>query len=195
MDLLGDLEVSDKGVDEEINEEDYDPRTLEEMKERSEPQFYDAEDIPDLTVLEAKPCQASKASKMLQDAIVAELENEVTEVQEIDFMSPDKERDERAYGYGIVGQRMQRRMPLKQPYEQMLQAHMVKLRHRIEKKVRKYKRNGNEEKLRKYLREKWAIEGMQVKGFEFQTVLVVHDRFVRLDLVPTHYNYPDFYRF
>ena len=110
-------------------------------------------------------------------------------------MSPDKERDERAYGYGIVGQRMQRRMPLKQPYEQMLQAHMVKLRHRIEKKVRKYKRNGNEEKLRKYLREKWAIEGMQVKGFEFQTVLVVHDRFVRLDLVPTHYNYPDFYRF
>ena len=110
-------------------------------------------------------------------------------------MSPDKERDERAYGYGIVGQRMQRRMPLKQPYEQMLQAHMVKLRHRIEKKVRKYKRNGNEEKLRKYLREKWAIEGMQDKGFEFQTVLMVHDRYVRLDLVPTHYNFPDFYRF
>ena len=65
MDILGDLEVSDKGADEDLNEEDYDPRTLEEMKERSEPQFYDPEDIPDLTLFEAKPCQVSKASKML----------------------------------------------------------------------------------------------------------------------------------
>ena len=38
MDLLHNLEVSDKeGDEEQLAEEDYDPKTLEEMKERAEP--------------------------------------------------------------------------------------------------------------------------------------------------------------
>ena len=37
---------------------------------------------------------------------------------------------------------------------------MVKLKSRIEKKVRKYTRNGDNIKLRKYLRERWAIIAM-----------------------------------
>ena len=86
-------------------------------------------------------------------------------------------------------------MPLREPYEKMLQGHMVKLEHRIAKKVRKYTRSGDQVKLRKYQREMWAILGMKEKGFEFQTVLNVHEKFVRLDIVPTHYNYPEFYRF
>lgn len=72
---------------------------------------------------------------------------------------------------------------------------MVKLYGRIERKVRKYGRNGDQVKLRKYLREKWAIEGMKDKGLEFSTVLTVHERYVNIDLVPSHYNFPDFYRY
>ena len=41
----------------------------------------------------------------------------------------------------------------------------------------------------------WAIIAMKDKGFEFQTVLHVLERFVRLDMVPTHYNYPEFFQY
>ena len=52
-----------------------------------------------------------------------------------------------------------------------------------------------ERQLRKYEREQWAVVGMNEQNFEFKCVLEVYDRFVKLDLVPTHYNYPEFYRF
>ena len=52
-----------------------------------------------------------------------------------------------------------------------------------------------EKMLRKYERELWAIIGMKEHNFEYQSVLAVYDRYVKLDLVPTHYNYPEFYRF
>ena len=41
----------------------------------------------------------------------------------------------------------------------------------------------------------WAIIAMKENGFEFATVLEVHEKYLRLDLVPTHYNYPEFYRY
>ena len=41
----------------------------------------------------------------------------------------------------------------------------------------------------------WAIIAMKEKGFEFQTVLEVHEKYLRLDLVPMNYNYPEFYRY
>ena len=72
---------------------------------------------------------------------------------------------------------------------------MQLLKQRIEQKVVYYTHRRNSEKLRKYLREKWAIIGMLDHNFEFQTVVHVHARFVRLDIVPTHYDYPEFYLF
>ena len=70
---------------------------------------------------------------------------------------------------------------------------MTKLKEQILRKIIYYTQVKNSEKLRKYQREKWAIIGMYDHNFEFQTVVHVHARFVRLDMVPTHYNYPDFY--
>ena len=60
---------------------------------------------------------------------------------------------------------------------------------------RRAKRNHIEKQIRKYERELWAVIGMEDHNYEFKCVLVVYDRFVHLDLVPTHYNYPEFYRF
>ena len=139
--LGGNLDGSDK---EEVAEEDYDPKSFEEMKERAEPQFYDASEIPELTVKLSNPTKASKPSKLFADAINAMLLEPGMDEAEVDdtaLMSPEDE--EKSYGYGHVGVRMQKRIPLKQPYEQMLQGHMVKLKSRIEKKVKKYTRNGN----------------------------------------------------
>ena len=135
--------MSDKEEEEKLAEEDYDPKTLEEMKERAEPRFYDENDIPELTVLLSNPTKASKPSKLFTDAIDAELvlARDAAATDE-SLMSPEVE--EKSYAYGHVGVRMQKRIPLKQPYEQMLQGHMVKLKSRIEKKVRKYTRNGNQ---------------------------------------------------
>ena len=90
---------------------------------------------------------------------------------------------------------MQKRVPLREPYEQMLQGHMTKLKKRIAKKLKQYEEAGDQPKLRKYQREMWAIIAMKENGFEFQTVLDVHSKYLRLDLVPTHYNYPEFYRY
>ena len=107
------------------------------------------------------------------------------------LMSP--EVIEKSYHYGQVGIRMQKRLPLKRDREMRLQNTMVRLYRRIKKKVDKYIRIGNKSKLRKYLREEWAIIGMLRHGYEFQTVLQIHMRNTRLDLVPTHYDYPEFY--
>ena len=49
--------------------------------------------------------------------------------------------------------------------------------------------------MRKYEREQWAVIGMREHNYEFKVVLEVFDRYDKLDLVPTHYNYPEFYRF
>ena len=147
-----------------VIEEDYSASSMEEMKERSEPQFYDESDLPELTVILSKPSQKHHRSKM----IIVDSDDEESDEEAADLLKMSKEPlVERAYGYGHVGERMQKRIPLKQPFEQMLQEHMVKLKHRIMKKIRKYTRKGNNLKLRKYQREKWAIEGMQNCGLEF----------------------------
>ena len=65
----------------------------------------------------------------------------------------------------------------------------------INNKIRKYEMNGDEARLRKYQRHKWALVGVQEHGFEFKIVYFLQKRFERLDLVPTHYNYPEFYQF
>ena len=72
---------------------------------------------------------------------------------------------------------------------------MQKLKCRIDKKLKKYVLSGDNCKLRKYEREMWAIIGMKEKNFEFKIVLNIYDRYVKLDMVPKHYNFPEFYSF
>ena len=56
LNLGAGLEVSeDKDV--EVNEEDYNAHSMEEMKERAEPEFYDEGDLPEVTVKLSKPAQ------------------------------------------------------------------------------------------------------------------------------------------
>lgn len=94
-----------------------------------------------------------------------------------------------------MGLKFQKRLRLPEPFEKKLQTHMKKLKMRIAKKLAKYVASCDHIKLRKYEREMWAIIGMQEHNFEFQIVLDIYDRYVRLDLVPTHYYFPEFYRF
>ena len=65
---------------------------------------------------------------------------------------------------------------------------------RAEKKVAKYRREGNLKKQRKYERALWAIVGMDDKKLNFNAVLSVFDRYERLDLVPSGYFYYEFLR-
>lgn len=180
-----------------VNEEDYDAAQLEEMTLRSQPRRnLKLEDLPELTIALAHESTAINPSKMIADAPDADnldQDDDVMFRRDGRNQQPAISSTDKPYGYGLMGLKMQKRMPLKEPYEEMLQGHMRQLRRRIDRKVNKYIRNGDDKRLRSYRREKWALEGMQVRGFEFQTVLQVHERFVRLDLVPTHYNYPEFF--
>ena len=118
---LVDLNISDK-EEEPRNEEDYDPASLEESKERSETQFYDEgereEMMAKLTVTPANAQNTYQASKMFMDAVDAKLETALTLEQEAKLISRDNEdaRD-KSYGFGRVGQNMQKRTPLREPYE------------------------------------------------------------------------------
>ena len=77
--------VDQNGSDKEEeprNEEDYDPSSLEEMKERSEPQFYDEGELEEmmtkLTVAPSNAPNTYQASKMFMDAVEANLETALT---------------------------------------------------------------------------------------------------------------------
>ena len=97
--------------------------------------------------------------------------------------------------YGWLGNKLNRRLPLREPFEQKLKAHMVQLKKKIMKKIQRYEEEENNVKLRKYQRELWSIIGMLDENFEFQTVLAVHDLFAKIDMVPVGYNYPEFYEY
>ena len=52
---------------------------------------------------------------MFEDAVAANLEDAVDEAEELEQMTKDE--PEKSYGFGHLGDRMQKRVPLKQPYE------------------------------------------------------------------------------
>ena len=62
-------------------------------------------------------------------------------------------------------------------------------------KIVYYEINGlkNGKKLREANRELWAITGELDENFDPGALKKVLDRFSLLDLVPTHYNYPELY--
>ena len=39
------------------------------------------------------------------------------------------------------------------------------------------------------------MNGIREKNFEFQTVIDIYTKYEALGLVPTHYNFPEFYRY
>ena len=47
----------------------------------------------------------------------------------------------------------------------------------------------------KYQRNLWAMNGIHEKNFEFKTVIDIYTKYERLNLVPTHYDFPEFYRY
>ena len=113
MELLDNLEVSDKeDCEEQVPEEDYDPKTLEEMKERAEPQFYDEADIPEFTCAQSNATADCKPSRMYADAVNAQLEPGAEAVPDYSLLMSE-EVEEKSYAYGHVGVRMQKRIPLK----------------------------------------------------------------------------------
>ena len=121
-------------------EEDYDPKMFEESKERAEPRHnQECGEEPALTITLASLTKFTKPSKMLDEAIEEEgdeLDFETIEAGLVSRMSG--EVVDKSYAYGVVGVRMQKRLPLRQPYEQMLQDHMKRLRERIEVRLNKY---------------------------------------------------------
>ena len=113
MELLENFVDSDKeDCDEQVPEEDYDPKTLEEMKERAEPQFFDEADLPQFTCAQSNVPAECKPSKMYADAVNAELEPGAAAVPDYSLLMSE-EVAEKSYAYGNVGVRMQKRIPLK----------------------------------------------------------------------------------
>ena len=43
------------------------------------------------------------------------------------------------------------------------------------------------------MRRKWLVDGLYQLGLKFEDLKQIHDKYERLDLVPTHYNYPAFF--
>ena len=43
------------------------------------------------------------------------------------------------------------------------------------------------------MRRKWLVDGLYQLGLKFEDLKQIHDKYERLDLVPTHYNFPAFF--
>ena len=67
----------------------------------------------------------------------------------LDQMKPKGYEDNCVYSYGMAGKILLTRLPLKDPYEEKLQAHILQLKGKIIRKLKVYQ-NGDEKKLRKY---------------------------------------------
>ena len=119
------------------------------MKERAEPRFYVDDYIPELTIKLATISKVCKTSKLVTDELEEDLrpaadgDGTQADFDMMRMMSEGVDTFDKSYGYGNVGMRMQKRMPLKMPYEETLQKHMVKLKSRIDKKIRLYTHNEN----------------------------------------------------
>ena len=107
---LFDSDSEGESKEEPRADEDYDPIMFEEMKERAEPR---PRAIPDLTITLTSLSQYTKPSKMLADANEAEgmLDYETIEADLVSQMS--EEVVDKSYAYGLVGIRMQKRLPLR----------------------------------------------------------------------------------
>ena len=60
------------------------------------------------------------------------------------------------------------------------------------------RREGHKEdspSIRVYKRKLWVAKAYLNHNFDLETIRLVHDRYERLDLVPNHFAYPEFFRF
>ena len=90
-------------------------------------------------------------------------------------------------------QEFHKRNKLAPAYEEKLQQHMRNAKHRIMRKIQKHQMLRREDRVKHYQREMWAINGMLEKNFDFCVILEVYNKYKRLDLVPTHFNFPEFF--
>ena len=108
-----------------------------------------------LTVALIPQPKAYKSSKMLVNALesgdlvrLPAADASMEESTNSELLTADVEVRDKPYSFGYVGLKMQRRLPLRQPYEQMLQRHMSDLKVRIKKKLEEFERKGDKKKLR-----------------------------------------------
>ena len=106
---------------------------------------------------------------------------------------PSDGKAKASFAYSEVGRKLKKRLTLHAPYEQKLQASISEISRKIDIKIAHHTRHNNKAKLRKYLRDKWVIVGIQQQNLEFKIILEVHKKFTHLDLVPSEYYYPEFY--
>lgn len=93
---------------------------------------------------------------------------------------------------------MNRRSKLREPDERILKAKSAKVKKKIEAKLKKYSELVAKDKKyvkrhRRYLREQWVIIGIHDLDLELATMMWMYERFSDLDVIPTHYYYPELY--
>ena len=94
-----------------------------------------------LTVALIPQPKAYKSSKLLINAVESgDLDRlpAAGSMEPTEILTADVEATEKPYAFGYVGLKMQRRLPLRQPYEQMLQGHMSDLKVRIKQKLEEF---------------------------------------------------------
>jgi len=71
---------------------------------------------------------------------------------------------------------------------------MINLKRMVTEKLKYYEKSGNQKKIDIYRLRMWAVVGMLDENFKIESIMEIYSRYERLGLVPTHYDYPEFYR-
>ena len=79
-------------------------------------------------------------------------------------------------------------------YEAYMNQILDKVKLKYERRQLKYEERGNVKKERDSRRILWAINGAKLHKLLINPLRDLLQRFRRLDLIPTHYEYPELYR-
>jgi hypothetical protein len=72
--------------------------------------------------------------------------------------------------------------------------HLTAMKLKYERRLQAYQESGDKANAREAERVLWALNGVLELKLLVNPVRELLQRFKRLDLVPTHYKYPEFYR-
>ena len=85
-------------------------------------------------------------------------------------------------------------MPMRRERQQAYTDKLDREIRRVQNKIKKYTELKNKQKLRRYKLDMWALQGLRVYNLQITIMLKVYKRYLKTEIVPTHYFQPEFYR-
>lgn len=101
----------------------------------------------------------------------------------------------RKHEYSQLGFELNKRLPFSCKRKELAyQENLKKIEESILQRIEQYKSKNDKKMLRHYERSLWALNATKLFNIDMKAILPLFTKFEKLDLIPTHYNYPELYQ-